>query len=161
MTIPEPFIILETEHWILNHHMASALPGYLMLGSRAAVDSLADLPDCALTELGVLQARVQRVMQQYLQPRYLYIGRYGHEPGFPIHFHCIPVYDWVEQLFWQDERYRALQRFTYSENLKASTDGAELTLFIWREFGENPIKPTVQGPGIEQAIQGLREMFQS
>lgn len=120
---------------------------------------MADLPHAALVELGVLQARVQRVMQQHLQPRYLYIGRYGHEPGWPIHFHCIPVYDWVEQLFWEDERYRALQRFTFRDDLKASTDGAELTLYIWREFGENPLKPTVQGPDIATVVEGLRLAF--
>jgi len=26
----------------------------------------------------------------------------------PIHFHVIPIYDWVEELFWKDARYRPL-----------------------------------------------------
>lgn len=32
-------------------------------------------------------------------------------PGLPVHFHLIPLYDWVEELFWEDTRYRTLQQF--------------------------------------------------
>lgn len=160
MHIPEHLIVFQTEHWIINHHMASALPGYLMLGSRAAARSLADLPQAAQAELGVLLARVQQVMQDELQPRHLYIGRYGHEPGFAVHFHCIPVYAWVEELFWADQRYRALRAFDYPPAVQPMTDGAELTLFIWREFGENPVKPQVQGPDIATRVERLRQVFQ-
>lgn len=158
MHVAEHLIILETEHWVLNHHMASALPGYLMLGARTA-GALADLPEAAQAELGVLLARIQRIMQRELQPEHLYISRYGHDAGWPVHFHCIPVYAWVEELFWQDERYRALRAFDYGAVASPVTDGAELTLFIWREFGENPIKPPVVGPGREQVISTLRRAF--
>jgi len=41
------------------------------------------------------------------------------------------------------------------------TDGAELTLFIWREFGESPEPPSIQGPGVEQIIERLRLSFRS
>ncbi|VAV68709.1 hypothetical protein PPRCHA0_2407 [Pseudomonas protegens CHA0] len=49
--IAPEFIILQTDHWVLNHHLSSALPGYLMLGSRSRVNSLAELPESALTGL--------------------------------------------------------------------------------------------------------------
>ncbi|SDI99411.1 Diadenosine tetraphosphate (Ap4A) hydrolase [Pseudomonas delhiensis] len=157
MDIPHRLIVHQTQHWTLNHHMASALPGYLMLGSRAAAGSLADLPAAALAELGVLQARTQRILEEQLQPRWLYIGRYGHSPGFPVHFHFIPVYPWVEDAFWADERYRALQRF--GNPALGGTDGAELTLFIWREFGEAEQPPAIHGPDIDSVIARLREAF--
>ncbi|AZF43005.1 Diadenosine tetraphosphate (Ap4A) hydrolase [Pseudomonas sp. R1-43-08] len=51
-------------------------------------------------------------------------------PGFALHFHFIPVYDWVEQAFWQDERYRILHNFGSQAQAKTLTDGAELTLFV-------------------------------
>ncbi|MCO8170341.1 HIT family protein [Pseudomonas sp. 21LCFQ02] len=159
MHIPEHLIIFETGHWVLNHHMASALPGYLMLGAKTA-GALGDLPEIAQAELGVLLAKVQRIMQSELQPEQLYISRYGHEAGWPIHFHCIPVYAWVEELFWKDERYRALRAFDYPPAASPTTDGAELTLFIWREFGENPTKPPVVGPGREQVVAILRRAFE-
>lgn len=156
MKIPAEFIVHETAHWVLNHHLSSALPGYLMLGSRQSVDSLAQLPDAALAEMGGLMARTQAVMERQLQPKWLYISRYGHMPGYPIHFHFIPVYDWVEALFWKDERYRLLQTYA-GAGCQSLTDGAELTLFVWREFGEREDPPAVQGRSVGEAIERVRE----
>ena len=156
MKIDPSFVVHETEHWLLNHHLLSALPGYLMLGAKAPVDSLAEMPDAALAELGGLLAKTQRVMEAQLKPKWLYISRFGHMPGFPLHFHFIPVYGWVEALFWQDERYRVLQNFGTQQK---ATDGAELTLFIWREFGESPTPPVVQGASVREVIRCLRTEF--
>ncbi len=156
MQIPAGFIIHQTDHWILNHHMASALPGYLMLGSKAPARLLSDLPPAALAELGGLLARTQDALETQLKPKWLYISRFGHEPGYPIHFHFIPVYAWVEALFWDNPRYRLLQTFGSIDNGQALTDGAELTLFIWREFGESPTPPAIEGPSVGEVIEGLR-----
>ncbi|MEO8490811.1 MULTISPECIES: hypothetical protein [unclassified Pseudomonas] len=87
MQIDPDFILLDTEHWQLNHHLASALPGYLMLGAKAPARSLAEMPEAALA------------------------------------------------------------------------DGAELTLFVWREFGENPMPPVVQGPSVSNVMEQLRTAF--
>ncbi|MDD1015081.1 HIT family protein [Pseudomonas rubra] len=159
MEIPSSHIIQQTEHWVLNHHLASALPGYLMLGPTCGASSLADLAPAALAELGGLLASTQRVMEAMLEPKWLYISRYGHMPGLPLHFHFIPVYPWVEALFWQDERYRLLQAFAGTDCPATATDGAELTLFIWREFGESPTPPAVEGPSVGQVIERLRRAF--
>ncbi|TBN34347.1 HIT family protein [Pseudomonas sp. BGI-2] len=159
MEVAPQFIILETTHWLLNHHLSSALPGYVMLGAKTHVNSLAELPDRALAELGGLLANIQKTLELQLKPKWLYISRFGHDPGYPIHFHFIPVYAWVEELFWKDARYRLLQTFASLENAQSLTDGAELTLFIWREFGESPEPPAVQGRSIDQVIDDLRKAF--
>lgn len=159
MYIDPTYILFETEHSLLNHHLASTLPGYLMLGAKTQSPSLADMPEAALAELGGLLARTQRVMEAQLQPKWLYISRYGHMPGFALHFHFIPVYDWVEDAFWGDERYRALQNFGSKAQDKALTDGAELTLFVWREFGESQTPAPVQAGSVQQAIELLRAAF--
>ncbi|WP_448651874.1 HIT family protein [Pseudomonas fluorescens] len=156
MQIDPAFILHETKHWRLNHHLASKLPGYLMLGAKAPIDSLAAMPAAALAELGGLLANTQRVIEAQLQPKWLYISRYGHMPGFPLHFHFIPVYDWVEQAFWQDERYRLLQNFGSQDLAQTLTDGAELTLFVWREFGESLAPPAIRGDSVERVIERLR-----
>lgn len=111
MEIAPHFILHETDHWIINHHLSSALPGYLMLSTKVQTTSLTQLSPDALAELGVLLARTQQIIEQQLLPKRLYIGRFGHEPGWPLHFHFIPVYQWVEDLFWDDARYRLLQNF--------------------------------------------------
>src|SRR5690606_331604 len=103
MDIPPRFIIHESKYWLINHRMDSALPGYLMLGAKQMTNSLAALSTEALAELGVLQARIQKAIEDDLQPKRLYIGRFGHDAGHFIHFHFIPVYPWVEALFWRDD----------------------------------------------------------
>lgn len=159
MQIDPAYLLLETEHWRLNHHLASKLPGYLMLGAKAPIHSLADMSQAALAELGGLLAMTQRVMEAQLKPKWLYISRYGHMPGFPLHFHFIPVYDWVEEAFWRDERYRMLQDFAAPGIAQAQTDGAELTLFVWREFGESQRPPAVKGDSVGVVIERLRAAF--
>lgn len=77
-----------------------------MLSAKQMTNSLAALPLEAQAELGMLQARIQHAIEADLRPKRLYIGRFGHDAGYSIHFHFIPVYDWVEALFWLDERYR-------------------------------------------------------
>ena len=159
MEIPAQFIIHETTHWIVNHHMSSVLPGYLVLGSKAYVHSLGDLPCDALIELGGLLATVQKTLQLQMNPKWLYISRFGHDPGYPIHFHFIPVYHWVEELFWSDARYRLLNSLGSKGNAHGLTDGAELTLFVWREFGEHSGPSANQGPPVIQVIDDLRKAF--
>ena len=158
MDIPKHLLIHETSHWIINHRINSALPGYLMLGSKKDVEVLHKLPEEALTELGALLAKVQQIIEAILKPKRLYISRYGHLPGYPIHFHFIPVYDWLEDMFWRDDRYRLLQTFS-SGNALASTDGAELTLYIWREFCERSDPPVIQGASVADTIECLRKAF--
>lgn len=159
MEINPHFIVHETDHWILNHHLSSALPGYLMLGAKTQTTLLAELAPAALEELGYLLAKTQLILELQLQPKHLYISRFGHQPGLPLHFHFIPVYPWVEDLFWKDARYRLLETFACVENASTLTDGAELTLFIWREFDERPEPPKIQGPSIKQVIEALRTAF--
>lgn len=161
MEVPARFILHETDYWILNHHMSSSLPGYVMLGSRTNVNSLAELPEAALAELGGILATVQKTLELQLKPKWLYISRFGHDPGYPFHFHFIPVYHWVEELFWEDDRYRMLQNVASLENAPLVTDGAELTLFIWREFGESPTPPQIPRPSIAEVTGRLRQAFKN
>jgi diadenosine tetraphosphate (Ap4A) HIT family hydrolase len=156
MDVPSRLMIYESMHWVINHRVDSALPGYVMLSAKQMTNSLAALPTEALAELGVLQTGIQSAIEAFLQPKRLYIGRFGHEAGHSIHFHFIPVHAWVEAMFWKDERYRLLQTFGSIDSTLPQTDGAELTLFIWREFCERPDPPPIQGPSVDQVIGTLR-----
>lgn len=155
MNIEDRFHVLETAHWLVNHRVNSALPGYLMIGSRAPASQLSELSAEALSELGLLMAKTEAVLRQDFKARRVYAGRYGHTPGHTPHFHIIPIYDWVEKLFWQDQRYRLLETFAEGPG-ETATDGAEMTLFVWREFCERRNPPPVEGPSVEEAITRLR-----
>ncbi|MBC2657765.1 hypothetical protein H7A76_20190 [Pseudomonas sp. MSSRFD41] len=68
---------------------------------------------------------------------------------------------WVEALFWEDERYRLLESFDGGQRPRLQIDGAELTLFVWREFCERPEPPAIQGPSVDESIASLRRAFAS
>lgn len=81
--IAPEFIILQTDHWVLNHHLSSALPGYLMLGSRSRANSLAELPESALTEMARGAARCS--------PPPPYLAVFFRETGMPHTRSSMPV----------------------------------------------------------------------
>ncbi|NLS01535.1 HIT family protein [Rhizobium sp. P38BS-XIX] len=160
METSSDFAVLDAEHWRVSHRSNSALPGYLIVSSRRFATDLSELSEGALHELGPLLAAAQTALKQGLNAERVYIGRYGHVPGRTIHFHVIPIYEWIERLFWEDDRYRLLQTFAEGEG-ESETDGAELTFFVWREFCERASPPEIQGPSVADAIQRLREMMGS
>jgi diadenosine tetraphosphate (Ap4A) HIT family hydrolase len=159
---PKHLVILQTEHWVLNHRVDAALPGYLMLGARASTNDLSTMRPEALAELGTLLARAQQALNATLKPEHLYIGRYGHMAGHALHFHIIPICGWVKQSFFADPRYRVLQSFCQPSDggdSAGDTDGAELTLYVWREFCENPDPPPISGPPIREVVERLKVLM--
>jgi diadenosine tetraphosphate (Ap4A) HIT family hydrolase len=158
---PEHLVILQTRDWVLNHRVDTALPGYLMLGARVPTNDLSAMPAKALAELGTLLAAAQKALNEILEPKHLYIGRYGHMAGHSLHFHIIPICAWVRQRFFDDPRYRILQDLSRNPPGRDGTDGAELTLYVWREFCENPVPPKISGPSIPEVVERLRSrLFQ-
>ncbi|WP_107676577.1 HIT family protein [Agrobacterium sp. LAD9] len=156
--IPPHLHIARNAHWSINHRVNSALPGYLIIASTKATNDLSDLSVEALSSMGRVFAVVQRALKSLGATR-IYIGRYGHSLGYPIHFHAIPIYEWVEDLFWADHRYRVLQQLSNGPE-DTQTDGAELSLFVWREFCERPDPPLIRGPSVAEAIATLRQTIQ-
>ena len=88
---PKHLVILQTEDWVLNHRVDTALQGYLMLGTRMPTNDLSLLRSEALVQLGTLLANAQKALTAILKPEHLYIGRFGHTAGHPLHFHLIPT----------------------------------------------------------------------
>jgi diadenosine tetraphosphate (Ap4A) HIT family hydrolase len=151
----QDLMILQTEDWVINHRVDSALPGYLILATRMPTNELCLLDPRALAELGKLLAKAQLALNAILNPEHLYIGRYGHMAGHALHFHVIPVCGWVKQSFFRDPRYRALQALSEHPAVD-ETDGAELTLFIWREFCERRDPPAISGPSVDEVVDRLK-----
>jgi diadenosine tetraphosphate (Ap4A) HIT family hydrolase len=154
---PDHLFIKETEHWIVNHRIDAALPGYLMVAARLETNDLAALPSAALAELGPLLAACQQTLTDCLHPDHLYVSRYGHMAGLSIHFHVIPVYSWVKEAFLADARYRVLRSLYTPGVFTSNPDGGELTLYVWREFCESKTPPPIHGPSIAEAVKLLRE----
>lgn len=156
--IPRSLIVFESEHWTLNHRIGCALPGYLILMARAQASDLSSLSKKALEGLGPLLAAAQQALREILKPDHLYVGRFGHTAGHSIHFHLIPVCGWLKEYFRADVRYDAVRRL--GPRCDASeTDGAEMTLYVWREFCESANPPKISGPPIDEVVKQLRALL--
>jgi diadenosine tetraphosphate (Ap4A) HIT family hydrolase len=70
-------VIRQTEDWMLNHRVDSALPPYLVLGARLPTNDLSLLRREALARAWN-PANAQKALNALLRPEHLYIGRYGH-----------------------------------------------------------------------------------
>jgi len=149
-TPPDNMVVYETEHWVVNQRIGCPVAGYLVVGAKAS--GALELPDLAVGaqhEIGVLLARATQILRADLGAERVYVGRYGHTPGHTVHFHVVPVYGWIVSAFHADPR--------YSE--EPDPDGANLTLFIWREYCENPSPPACHGPSVDEAVRQIRDKF--
>lgn len=161
MFVPPPELIIhQTPHWRINQRVNASLPGYLMLG---ACDPTAVRFECvsadALAEMGPLLRDTVAIIEKTLEPKHVYISRFGHDAGHTVHFHIIPVYSWVIEAFQKDVRYRILKAFYRPDLADKGFDGPDMNLFISREFAESLTPPPNEGPSMEAALGLLRQAF--
>jgi len=161
---PQDFVVFESLHWRINQRVDAKLPGYLMMAPKDLnAVSFSAIAAEALIEMGPLLAKVTKAIEKHLHPLHLYVARYGHMGGHNLHFHIIPVYGWVAEAFRNDPRYHALQQFytpgVYTSGKDTGFDGAEMTLFIWREFAESLKPPQIRGPTIQEIVTLLRRIL--
>jgi diadenosine tetraphosphate (Ap4A) HIT family hydrolase len=151
------FLVYETAHWRINQRVDSPLPGYLMVGAKdpKAVD-LTQLSTDALSEMGAVLSMATGALQTHLQPEHLYICRFGHDNGHTVHFHVIPIYQWVIEAYRRVSRDGGTQ-VQYPDFI----DGASLTLFVTEEFAHGRTPCEIVEPGIGAVIQVLREVLNS
>jgi len=147
---PSNMIVHETEHWVINQRIGCPVPGYLMIGAKAPdAGELSDLSPAAQHEIGGLLARATQILRADLGAERVYVGRYGHTPGHTVHFHVMPVYPWIVSAFHADPRY----------SVESDPDGANLTLFIWREYCESSTPPACDGLSVDEAVRQIRDKF--
>jgi len=153
----DEFVVYETEHWRVNQRVDSTLPGYLIVGAKEpkAVD-LAQLSEDALSEMGTVLGRVTGALQRLFQPEHLHICRFGHDSDHTVHFHVIPIYNWVNVAY----RRAAREGGTYVQ-YPDFTDGASLTLFVTEEFGRGRVPCEIVEPSIPAVIDALRQELDS
>ena len=131
------------------------MPGYLILSARLSAQTLVGLPQKALEELGPLLASAQQAITEVLNPDHFYVGRFGHDTSHTIHFHLIPICGWLKERFVADRRYDAVRALGPRLD-PTQTDGAELTLYVWREFCERQDPPAASSPQVGDVVRRLR-----
>ncbi|MFE9743525.1 HIT family protein [Saccharothrix saharensis] len=80
-------VVHETRSWVVNHVVGPMNLGTLIVGPRAHVVSVADLPDDAVAEMGPLLRDTARVVEEICRPEQTYVCLWSHAPGARRHLH--------------------------------------------------------------------------
>ena len=147
------FIVFESDHWRVNQRVDSLLPGYLVVGARTG-SSWSLLSASALLELGPVLSAAVRTLQKCLSPEHVHVCSFGHDSGHSLHFHVIPIYEWVKEMYFQAVTDGGTE-VVYPD----FADGASLTLFVSEEFSRGRSLCKVPGPSVREIIQELSSAF--
>ena len=90
-------VILETEHWVVDHTVGSLGVGTLIVKARRHVLSVGDLDADESAELGPVLQRVAAAVAEVAAPSQVYVCLWSHENRRPGHVHFViqPVTDEV------------------------------------------------------------------
>ena len=90
-------VILETEHWVVDHTVGSLGLGTLIVKARRHVLSVGDLDADESAELGPVLQRVAAAVAEVAAPSQVYLCLWSHENRRPGHVHFViqPVTDEV------------------------------------------------------------------
>lgn len=121
----DSLIVLRKEYWTVNHRLGSVYPGYLMIQAKEPEFALAKLSEGALAELGTVFAEVEALLTETFEPRRVMFTKLGFSPGYPCHFHALPVHEWVFKEMLDDPKWAS------------EPDGGDVFLYVNRLYCES------------------------
>lgn len=127
-------ILYKGKYWDININLAFGVPGYLFvrhLGING--DRFTDINPTEYAEMGKIIGLATSAAEHCLNVDRVISGKFGLDAGHPLHFHIIPLYDWILADFSQKTDLEQLQK-TYPNNYPVIPDGAELVKFIWHHY---------------------------
>ena len=86
---PPGGVILDTEHWRVEHTIGALGVGTLIVKPRRHVLHLGELGDGEAAELGPLLRDVSRVVQELDAADQVYVCLWSHAGGVPVHIHFV------------------------------------------------------------------------
>lgn len=125
-------ILWRGQFWRIELKEGYTLPGYLVIGCSGA-SKFDELDQQSSREMGETIQLATSALEKVLSPRHVLAGRFGLIPGNPIHYHVVPIYDWVEQAFKESSDYIGLDQLN-PPDYPVHPDGALLLAFVWREM---------------------------
>lgn len=128
-------------HWQINLNTRFGVPAYLFVnGLGPASQRFSALDPAAFAELGPAIGLATRAVEMALDPVHVFVGKFGMVPGHAIHFHVLPVTNWMLAAFAEDSRFHALAKLN-PDGYPAVPDAAELIACFWRKFCFTGIAP--------------------
>jgi len=139
-----PYVIFETDHWIVSHRQDSRYPGYLMVSSRDEKSDLHELKVDSLQELGLVLRDTEVLLRAIYEPFKVIFAKLGFSNGFACHFHVAPV---TKPLLGEIASHRH-----YADE----PDGNDTMLFLSRIYCEKELSPQEQSQ-ITDTVSLLRK----
>lgn len=127
-------ILLLGKYWDININLDFGVPGYLFVRNRHGEgDEFAQIKPHEFSELGKMIGLAASAAEHCLGVERVITGKFGLDKGHPLHFHIVPIYDWILAEFAHKTDLEALQK-TYPAGYPVIPDGAEIVKFIWHEY---------------------------
>lgn len=136
--------IFEDNHFTVDHCSDVLIPEYLIIKPKTKVLYLPDLPEGHLLSLGVILAKLEKILYDILKPENIYILKFEEKHQF-VHFHIFP-------------RSKELLRCYLTEN--SSNDRNAPLIFDWsrKKYRSNSKKVTFD-TSVNEIIKKIKESF--
>jgi ATP adenylyltransferase len=82
-------IIVETDHWLVDHTIGSLGVGTLIVKPKRHVVHVAALGPAESLELGPLLRDVSAAVTEVAEPDQVYVSLWSHQGGRPVHIHFV------------------------------------------------------------------------
>lgn len=134
--------LFQGQYWDININSSFGVPGYLFVrNSRGNGDRFSDIQPNEYEEMGRMIGLATSAAEHCLDVERVFTGKFGLDAGHPLHFHIVPIYEWILDDFNQQTDLIALKK-TYPDGYPVIPDGAELLKFVWHKYcftGHSPI----------------------
>jgi diadenosine tetraphosphate (Ap4A) HIT family hydrolase len=125
----DPYVVFETDHWVVSHRADSRYPGYLVVTSREPQPDLHRLSAEALSGLGAVLKDTEILLRSAFSPVKVVFAKLGFSGGLACHFHAVPVSAGL------------LAEISAHRDYANEPDGNDAMLFVSRIYCERALDP--------------------
>ena len=138
------FTIFESQHWLVSHRRDSRYAGLLIVSSKSDASEISDLDSGALSELGGVLAKTEKLLIFHYEPYRVITAKLGFSAGNSCHFHVVPV------------SINLLNEIVAHPSYTNEPDGNDALLFASREYCEREL--TIEESSMQKStINQLRD----
>lgn len=150
-------IIFQGKYWDININLSFGVPGYLFVRhSIGNGDKFTDIEPNEYAEMGKMIGLATSAAEHCLGAQRVFAGKFGLMLNHPVHFHIVPVYDWILEEFAKKTDLTTLQN-NRPDDYPLLPDGAEIVSFVWQEYcftGQMP-KYVKSRTNLDEIVQKL------
>ena len=138
----EEFVLLENDHFRIEHAFYYRVAGFLFVLPKQPVHSLSEMSAPALELLGPTLSLASRAVEKLIRPINVYITKFGESDG-SVHFHIFP------------RTIQLTDQYLSETDSSGSIDGP-----LFMSWANNRFIGNTEHGNIPDTIKALKEHFQ-